>query len=410
MTESRGKVLIIVENLPVPFDRRVWMESTTLKKAGYDVSVICPTGKGYEAKYEELEGIHIYRHDLPPEMSSAVGYIREYSVALWSEWRLARRVLREQGFDVIHACNPPDLIFLVASWFKFLHGKKFLFDHHDLNPELYESKFFKRGMFYRALKIAERLTFAMADTVISTNQSYRQVAIDRGKMNPDRVHVVRSGPDLSRFNRVEANPEYNMGREFLVGYLGVMGEFDGVDHLVKAAHELIKKRGRTDIQFCLIGGGPMLESLKQLSKDLDIDDYLTFTGRVPDEELISRLSSCDVCVNPDPLNPLNDKSTMNKILEYMALERSIVQYDLLEGKRSAEEASLYADPNNIPDFATKIEDLLADPEKRAEMGRIGRSRMVDTLEWRHQIPKLLNAYAQVLDQPASESVSSEEMA
>jgi len=192
--------------------------------------------------------------------------------------------------------------------------------------------------------------------------------------------------------------------------LGVMGEFDGVDHLVKAAHELIKKRGRTDIQFCLIGGGPMLESLKQLSKDLDIDDYLTFTGRVPDEELISRLSSCDVCVNPDPLNPLNDKSTMNKILEYMALERSIVQYDLLEGKRSAEDASLYADPNNIPDFATKIEDLLADPEKRAEMGRIGRSRMVDTLEWKHQVPKLLNAYAQVLDQPASESVSSEEMA
>lgn len=406
MTESLGKILIIVENLPVPFDRRVWMESTTLKKAGYEVSVICPTGKGYETKYEVIDGIHVYRHDLPPEVSSAAGYIREYSAALWSEWRLARRVLKERGFDVIHACNPPDLIFLVAAWFKLLHRKNFLFDHHDLNPELYESKFNKRGMFYHALKIAERLTFALANTVISTNQSYRQVAIERGKMKPDRVHVVRSGPDLTRFNRVEANPEYHNGREFLVGYLGVMGEFDGVDHLVKAAHELIKNRRRTDIQFCFIGGGPMLESLKQLAKDLDIDEYVEFTGRVSDEELIERLSSCDVCANPDPLNPLNDKSTMNKILEYMALERAIVQYDLLEGKRSAEEASLYADPNNIPDFATKIEDLLADPEKRAEMGRIGRSRMVNTLEWRHQIPKLLNAYAQVFGKPPVEQLTS----
>lgn len=402
MTESLGKILIIVENLPVPFDRRVWMESTTLKKAGYEVSVICPTGKGYESKYEVIDGIHIYRHDLPEEMSSAVGYLREYSVALWSEWRLARRVLKERGFDVIHACNPPDLIFLVAAWFKLFHRKKFLFDHHDLNPELYESKFNKRGLFYHALKIAERCTFALANMVISTNQSYRQVAIERGKMKPDRVHVVRSGPDLSRFNRVEPNPEYHNGREFLVGYLGVMGEFDGVDHLVKAAHELIKNRGRTDIQFCFIGGGPMLESLKQLAKDLDIDEYVEFTGRVSDEELIERLSSCDVCANPDPLNPLNDKSTMNKILEYMALERAIVQYDLLEGKRSAEDASLYADPNNIPDFATKIEELLADPEKRAEMGRIGRSRMVDELEWRHQVPKLLNAYAQVFGRTPTE--------
>lgn len=396
MMASLGNILIIVENLPVPFDRRVWMEATTLKKAGYGVSVICPTGKNYKEKYEEIDGIHIYRHDLPPEVSSASGYIREYSSALWSEWTLARRVKKEHGFDIIHACNPPDLIFLVAFWFKLLHRSKFLFDQHDLNPELYESKFNKRGFFYQALRIAERLTFALADTVISTNQSYKEIAMTRGSKKEEDVHIVRSGPDLSFFNPVEPNPEYKNGRQYLVGYLGVMGEFDGVDHLVRAAHELIVNRGRTDIQFCLIGSGPMLESLKALAEELGISDYLEFTGRIPDQELIERLSSCDVGVNPDPLNPLNDKSTMNKILEYMALKLPIVQYDLVEGKRSAEEASLYADPNNIPDFATKIEELLADEARREQMGEIGRDRMENKLEWRHQVPKLLNAYEQTL--------------
>jgi glycosyltransferase involved in cell wall biosynthesis len=406
MTASRGKVLIIVENLPVPFDRRVWMESTTLRDNGYQVSVICPTGKGYETLYEEIDGIHVYRHNLPPEVSSARGYIREYSSALWNEWKLARKVLRERGFDVIHACNPPDLIWLVASYFKLLHRKRFIFDHHDLNPELYESKFNKRGLFYHALRLAERMTFLTADTVISTNESYREVALTRGKKRPERVHVVRSGPNTDRFKLVPPNPAYKKGREFMVGYLGVMGEFDGVDHLVRAAHELIVNRGRTDIQFCLVGGGPMLESLKALAKELRIEDYLEFTGRIPDAELIERLSTCEVCVNPDPLNPLNDKSTMNKILEYMALERPIVQYDLKEGRRSAEEASLYAEPNNIEDFATKIEDLLADPEARQRMGEIGRRRMVDSLEWKHQIPKLLRAYESTLGSaPVKSSVT-----
>lgn len=397
MKASPGKVLILVENLPVPFDRRVWMESTTLKKAGYEVSVICPTGKGYETLYEEIDGIHIYRHVLPPEVSSAAGYLREYSSALTSQWRLARRIRRERGFDMIHACNPPDLMFLVALWFKLFHGTKFLFDHHDLNPELYESKFNKRGLFYHALRIAERMTFALADTVISTNESYKEVAIQRGKKDPNRVYVVRSGPDTSRFERVPTVEEHKHGRKYLVGYLGVMGEFDGVDHLVRAAHELIVKRGRMDIQFCLVGSGPMLDSLKALAQELGIQDYLEFTGRIPDKELIERLSSCDVCVNPDPMNPLNNKSTMNKILEYMALERAIVQYDLLEGKRSALEASVYADPNNIADFATKIEELLADPAKREQMGQFGRKRMIDELEWKHQVPKLLRAYEATLN-------------
>lgn len=391
--QSAGKVLIIVENLPAPFDRRVWMEANALKRAGYQVSIISPTGKGCETLYEEIDGIRIYRHPLPPEHSSVLGYIREYGYALWSEWRLAGKVRKECGFDVIHACNPPDLIFLVALWFKIFHGKRFIFDHHDLCPELYESKFNRRGLFYYIMRVAERLTFLSADAVISTNESYKEIAMLRGKKLAEQVHVVRSAPDLSRFKKVAANSIYRRGRTYLVGYLGVMAEFDGIDHLIKVAHELVVKRGRTDIQFCLIGSGPMLESLKRLATELNVDDCIEFTGRIPDVDLIERISSCDVCVDPDPMNPLNNKSTMNKILEYMALERSIVQYDLIEGRRSAGDASLYAEPNNIQDFATKIEMLLSKPDVRVRMGRVGLQRMQDQLEWKHQVPNLLNAYA-----------------
>ena len=397
MTESpgdpAGRVLIIVENLPVPFDRRVWMEATTLRSNGYEVSVICPTGKQHEPGHEELDGIHIYRHRLPPEHSSARGYLREYAVALWSEWRLAGRVRRERGFTLIHACNPPDLIFLVALWFRVFHGTRFLFDHHDLCPELYESKFNRRGFYHRLMMLAERCTFGLAHTVISTNTSYRDIAVQRGKMDPEDVFVVRSGPKLTLFRRTEGNTAFRRGREYLIGYLGVMGEFDGVDHLVRAAAELVCERKRTDIQFCLIGSGPMLESLKRLARELGVDASVEFTGRISDEEMIDRLSSCDIGVNPDPLNPLNDKSTMNKILEYMALELPIVQYDLTEGRRSAADASVYAEPNNVSDFADRIEALLRDPAARERMGRTGRRRMEDELEWRWQAPRLLEAYA-----------------
>ena len=392
----KAAVLIIVENLPVPFDRRVWMESTTLRENGYDVAVICPTGRQYDSLYEEIDGIHVYRHPLPPEVSSAAGYLREYGAALWHQWRLAGKIHRSHGFDLIHACNPPDLIFLVALWFKLFHRTKFLFDHHDLCPELYESKFERRGIFHRLLLVAERFTFKLADMVVSTNTSYRDIAIERGGKKPEQVHVVRSGPDLNRFRRVAPNEHYRRGKTFLVGYLGVMGEFDGVHHLVEAAHDLISKRGRTDIQFCLIGDGPMRESLEKMTCDLNIAEYVEFTGRIPDREMVERLSTCDVGVDPDPLNPLNDKSTMNKILEYMALELPVAQYDLTEGRRSAEDASLYAEPNNVHELATCIETLLADPDRRKEMGQIGRRRMENELEWRHQAPRLIKAYNMLL--------------
>lgn len=394
--ESLGKVLIIVENLPVPFDRRVWMEATALSNNGYHVSVICPMDDTFKEPYEELEGIHIYRHPLPPETSAVSGYLKEYFAALSWEFRLARRVWNEQGFDIVHICNPPDLLFIVAAWFKLLKGVSMIFDHHDLNPELYEAKYDRRDIFYHGLRIAERLTFATADTVISTNESYREVALTRGKKLPSDVFIVRSGPDLSRFCVTPKNEAYLKGREYLVGYVGVMGEQEGIEYLLEAVRYLVYDCDRHDIQFVLVGSGPVLGKLKLMTRDLGIEEYVEFTGRVSNDELLDRLSSCDVCVNPDRKNQLNDRSTMNKIMEYMALGKPIVQFDLLEGKRSAAGASLYAEPNNSIDFASKIVDLLGSSDTRASMSDEGRNRMTQKLEWRHQIPKLLSAYRHVM--------------
>ena len=391
-----SKVLIIVENLAVPFDRRVWMESTTLRNAGYQVSVICPKGQGYDKDYEVIDDIHIYRHPMPPDISSVTGYLREYSTAVYWEFRLAQRVWREQGFDVVHICNPPDLLFLTAAWFKLLKGVRVIFDHHDINLEMYEAKYGRRDIFYYGLKLVERLTFMTADIVISTNESYRSIALTRGKKRPQDIFVVRSGPNLARFQATPPNPIYRRGRKHLVGYVGVMGEPEGIDYLLKAVQYIVFEKQRQDVQFMLIGSGPMFEALQVLSQELGITEFVEFTGRIPDAELLERLSSCDVCVNPDKKNAYNDFSTMNKILEYMAMSKPIVQFDLLEGRRSAANASLYANANDEVDFAEKILELLdASPERREKMGLEGRRRMEKELEWHHQAPKLLSAYAAV---------------
>ncbi|MDZ8187877.1 MAG: glycosyltransferase family 4 protein [Nostoc sp. ChiSLP02] len=392
---SRGRVLIIVENLPLPFDRRVWMESNTLIKAGYEVSVICPKGKGFEEEYEVIDGVHIYRHPMPPDISSVSGYLKEYATALYWEFRLAHRVWKERGFDIVHICNPPDLLFLVAGWFKLFKGVKVIFDHHDINLEMYEAKYGRRDIFYYGLALVERLTFATADVVISTNESYLSVALTRGRKNPEDVFVVRSGPDLSRFQPVPPNPVYRRGRKYLVGYVGVMGEPEGIDYLLQSVRYIVYEKKRTDIQFMLIGSGPMFEKLQALSQELEVNEFVEFTGRIPDGELLERLSSCDVCANPDKKMPYNDRSTMNKIMEYMAMGKPIVQFDLLEGRRSAEGASVYAKGNDVVDFAEKMIELLEDSERRQQMGELGRQRMVDKLEWRHQVPKLLEAYNKV---------------
>ena len=389
---SPVRVLIIVENLPSPFDRRVWMEATTLTKAGYEVSIICPKGKGYEESYEVIDDIHIYRHPMPPEISSVVGYITEYIAAVFWEFYLAHRVWRERGFDIIHICNPPDLLFITAGWFKLIKGCKVIFDHHDINPEMYEAKYGRRDIFYYGLRLVERLTFALADTVISTNESYRKIALTRGRKNSEDVFVVRSGPDLSRFKLLPADETYKRNKKYLVGYVGVMGEPEGIDYLLESIRHIVYDQKRQDIHFMLIGSGPMLEQMQNLAVELEIGDFVEFTGRISDEELLARLSSCDLCVNPDKKMPYNDKSTMNKIMEYMAMGKPIVQFDLMEGRNSAGEASVYAKGNDAVDFADKILELLANPEKRKQMGEIGMRRMTEKLEWRYQIPTLLKAY------------------
>ena len=387
------RVLILVENLPSPFDRRVWQEATTLRDHGYHVSIICPTGKGYESHYEALDGIHIYRYDLPNEGEGALGYLVEYSAALWHTFRLAYKVRREQGFDVIQACNPPDLLFVVGGFFKKFYRTKFVFDHHDINPELYEAKFGRRDLFWKLMVWLERQTFRTADTSIATNESYRRIALERGGMDPARVFVVRSGPKLDRLKIVPAKPELKKGRRFLVGYVGVMGKQEGIDYLLQAARHIVHEMKRTDVHFGLVGGGTSLAEMQQLAIELGVADHVTFTGRVPDAELLDMLNTADVCVNPDVANEMNDKSTMNKIMEYMALGKPIVQFELAEGHFSAQEASLYAAPNDAIDLARKIVELLDDPERRERMGRFGRNRVENELEWRYEVPKLLAAYS-----------------
>jgi glycosyltransferase involved in cell wall biosynthesis len=389
-------VLIIVENLPSPFDRRVWQEATTLTAAGYSVSIICPKGKGYESSYELLEGVAIYRHHLPLEASGALGYLFEYGWALLAQFALALRVLFTRGFDVIHACNPPDTIFIVGRFFKLL-GKKFVFDHHDINPELYEAKFGRRGAMHRLLLRLERWTFNTADISIATNESYRAIAIQRGGMPAERVFVVRSGPALSRMRIMEPTPALKQGRSYLVGYVGVMGAQEGIDLLLQAVQHLVNHMRRTDIHFGLVGGGTELAAMRQLAVQLGVEPYVSFTGRVPDAEMLAVLNTADVCVNPDVANEMNDKSTMNKIMEYMALAKPMVQFDLTEGRFSAQSASLYARKNDPVDLAEKIAVLCDDAAMRERMGALGRARVSAELSWEHEAPRLLAAYEFLFD-------------
>ncbi len=399
--KSPHKILIIVENLPVPYDRRVWKEATTLRAAGYIVSVICPIGKGYESRYEVIEGIHVHRHPLPLEARGAIGYPLEYMAALFWEFVLAWRVLLTRGFDVIHACNPPDLIFLVGGFFKLFFKKKFVFDHHDLSPELFALKFGNKGFFHRIMLQLERWTYRTADMSIATNYSFREIAIKRGGMHPDRVFIVRSGPDLSTLRVVPPQPDLKHGRKWLVAYMGVMNSQDGVDYVLHAAHHIVHARGRSDVHFVLLGDGPELASLKELAVKLGVAEYVTFTGWANADVFVPYLNTADVCVGPDPWNEFNDKLTMNKIMEYMAVGKPIVQFDLVEGRFSAQDAALYAEQNNAVDMAEKVLQLLDDPLARKQMGDCGRERIEAKLSWQHEVPNLLAAYATLFGSPAA---------
>lgn len=384
------KILIIVENLPVPFDTRVWQEATTLVENGYTVSVICPKGKEYTKDEELLQGVNIFRHDMPEEGNGALGYLCEYAFALHEEIRLAKKIYREIGFDVIHGCNPPDDIYMVASRFK-KYGVKYVFDHHDICPELFEAKFGKKsGILYYSQLFFEKQTYKHCAFAFVTNESYKKIAIERGGMSPERVIVLRSGPKLERMRIMDPVPLIKRGYKYMVGYLGVIGQQEGIEFLLEAA-KYIKER-TNDVFWGIVGGGPHLEYLKQQSHDMGLDECVEFTGRISDQKMLEYLNTADVCVNCDKYNEMNDKSTMNKVLEYMALGKPIVQFDLTEGRYSAQEASVYAKNNDAKDLATKIIDLLADPIKRDFMGRFGRNRVISELNWTHTSKALINGY------------------
>ena len=393
VTRPHGKVLIIVENLSVPFDRRVWSEATALFRNGYEVSVICPKGENATRSFETIDGIHIYRHWVPRESRGITGYFLEYGTALFWEFTLSVRVLLTRGFDVIHACNPPDLLFLIGIFYKVTLGKRFLFDHHDLSPELYEAKFHRRDLLWVLLVLLERLTFRAADVSIATNESFRSIAVERGKMRPDRVFVVRTGPNLSRIHSLPADQAWKKGRRFLVVYVGNIGNQDGLDLLIDAAVHILRVRKRNDIHFAIVGDGAELDNIIALSNESGIDDAVTFVGRVDDDQtLCTILSTADVCVNPDVPNAVNDRSTTIKIMEYMAVGKPIVQFDLKEGRNSALVASLYARNDDTADFGDKIIELLDNPEKSKKMGAFGRERVEQVLAWEHEEKRLLESY------------------
>jgi glycosyltransferase involved in cell wall biosynthesis len=397
---SGQSILILVENLSVPFDRRVWQESRALAEAGYAVTVICPRGEKRDTEPEVvIDGVRILRYPLTAATGGPAGYVREYGLALWHTLRLALKVRRGGPVHAVHACNPPDLLLLAALPLRAT-GAKLVFDHHDLVPELFHSRFpGGKKWLHWGVRMAERLTFALADGVISTNESYRRVALTRGHKRPDAVQVVRSAPDLTRFVLREPDPALRRGKEHLAAYVGVMGPQDGVDYALRALAHLHHKLGRDDLHTIFMGTGDTYDEMVALSRELGIEQYVEFPGRVSDEFLQTCLSTADVCLSPDPPNPLNSVSTMNKVVEYMAMGRPMVSFDLVEARVSAGDAALYAPGDDEAAFAVLVDQLLDDPQRRAEMGRTGRERVESALSWEVSRRNLLAFYERLLGAP-----------
>lgn len=394
---TKRRVLIVVQNLPVPFDRRVWLEATSLQKAGYDVSVICPKAKGYNKSSEQLEGIHIHRYPLPFDAEGALGFAAEFVWCFLFTALKSLKVAFRPGFDVLHACNPPETYWLLA-WLWRPFGKRFLFDHHDLSPEMYQAKFEQPSKKLLAcLHWLERRTFKAADVVITTNESHKKIAVERGGMAPERVHIVRSGPDLNRLKRYPPDPSWKRGRHHLAVYLGEMCKQDGVDYMLRALDILKGERNRSDLFSVFVGGGPHQQAIRDYATELGLDDDVHFTGRVSDDDLCRILSSADIAVDPDPKTPWSDKSTMNKIVEYMYFGLPIACFDLTEHRVSATNAALYAEANSESALANAMKTLLEDEYLRQRLGDIGKKRVEEQLAWGYSEPILLAAYEQILE-------------
>jgi len=387
--------VIVVENLPVPFDRRVWQEAQALARAGWRVSVICPMNESFPARFEIIDGIAIYRHPLPPEGRGRLAYFREYAAALFHQARLLMRVSRERGFSIIQACNPPDLAFLVAAPFKLV-GKRFVFDQHDVSPELFIVKFGTRGFLYRALLFFERRSYAMADFVITANATFKEIAAGRGRKDPSRIEVVHGVPDRRRIHRVGPEPCLRAGRRFVIGYIGVINEQDGVDHFIHAMNVLVRKKGFRDFRAVVVGSGPALEEVRRLSDELELDDFVVFTGYLNGHPLLSHISTFDIGVIPDPFNAANDLMSMNKVFEYCALGIPAVCYPLRETKRLLGAAGVYATTLDPAGLAEACLTLMNDERLRARCAAEAARLSAEAFVWENEAKKYVDVYERAL--------------
>jgi glycosyltransferase involved in cell wall biosynthesis len=391
-----SRILIIVQNLPVPFDRRVWLECQALVSAGHQVAVVCPKGDG-DPDYAVVDTVQLYKYRPYAPGGSKIGFIAEYVYSFGATAWQTTKARRSGRFAVLQACNPPDIFWPIALVLRALDRTVFVFDHHDLCPELYESRFPEGPRLpYKALRALERRTHRAAKHVISTNESYRDIALTRSGKLPTDVTVVRSGPDPERLQRGQARPELRRGRRFLAAYIGVMGPQDGVDIVVRAASVVVHELHRDDIAFTLIGSGDCFDELVTLRDELELAGHVEFTGRAPDELVAEIMSTADVGLSPDPKNPLNDLSTMNKTMEYMAYELPVVAFDLRETRVSADEAAVYVTPNDVREYASAIVGLMDDEPRRARLGKIGRVKVEQELAWSHQQRAYLGVYRALL--------------
>ncbi|HEV8544199.1 MAG TPA: glycosyltransferase family 4 protein [Verrucomicrobiae bacterium] len=391
---EKPAILIIVENLPVPLDRRVWQECLALRDAGYKVVVICPQMKGFLKSEEVIEGIQIYRHKMVLEAKGLTGFFAEYASALWGETVLAWKAWRKHRFELIHMCNPPDLIFAVAWPFK-LFGARVIFDVHDLWPEMFEAKFNKRNLIYWAVRLAQRLNYACADVVLATNETNRQAALTNGKKDPSRVFLVRTAPKIPN-TTFPPDPTLKKGRKFLVGYVGVMGSADGVNLLIETASIIVHEFGRRDIQFLLMGDGPEYQDLLALRDRLKLAEYIDMPGWARNDFLFPALETIDLGVTCDVPNAYNHSCTMNKVLEYMAFAKPQVSFDLKETRASALDAGVYVSEVSARKLAEAIVATLDNPAQCEQMGRRGYERLHNELNWEKSVEQLLLAYQTAL--------------
>jgi len=390
------RCVIVVENLPVPFDRRVWQEANALKEAGWEVSVICPLNEQHPERFEEINGIAIYRHPLPVEARGKMGFIFEYACALFHETRLLLKIAFTRGFDVIQGCNPPDLIFLVAAPYK-LFGKKYVFDHHDLCPELYVAKYGRRGFFHRLLLLAEKCTFRLADRVISANDTYRDIAIERGGRVPEDVTAVYSVPDRQKLRRVEPNGELRAGAAVVLGYLGIIADQDGVDHLIRMMSHIVHSAGRQDVRAVIVGDGPALASVKALTRSLGVAEQVTFTGYLRGRDLLAAISTFDIGIIPDPVNEYNDKISMNKVFEYSTLGIPSVSYDLSETRRLLGAVGTFAKNATPHGLAEAALSLIDDEERRRNAGASAGALAEEKFNWDNEARKYVEVYEALVE-------------